>query len=267
MLSEKIEAQDFAVRLLKSHLEKNRLSHTYLMTGEKGSGKEDLALAFAYALNCEAKNYFQSCSCKACRKADAGNHPDLHVLGQDLKVKTLKIEEVRNVIAGASLKPYEGRWKVFVLLSAGRLSQDASNAFLKTLEEPPAHTVFMLTVETKSALLETIQSRSFEVRLKPLRSGDEDIHEIASEIRGKRWEDYFEELSKEPKDELKGTLADLLEFFRKRMESPMVEDSFQYVQALDYLLDAQGALDENANQKLLLSRLAMGFKKIGMPSV
>src|SRR5438094_110690 len=127
MFSEKIEAQDFAVRVLKSHIQKNRLAHTYLITGEKESGKGDLALAFAVALNCEAEQYFEPCSCNSCRKSEAGNHPDLHLLGQDLKIKTLKIEEVRNVIAGASLKPYEGKYKVFVLFDAGRLSQDASN--------------------------------------------------------------------------------------------------------------------------------------------
>lgn len=266
MLSEKIEAQDFAVRLLKAHIENNRLSHTYLLTGEKGSGKEDLALAFAYALNCEAKNYFRDCSCNACRKAEAGNHPDLHVLGEDLKIKTLKIADVRNVIGDAALKPYEGRRKVFVLLEADRLSQDASNAFLKTLEEPPPHTVFILTVETKAGLLETIQSRSFEVRLKPLNADTPEVDEIAAEIRGKRWEDYFEELGKQPKDELKGTFASLMEFIRRRMNSPLIEDTYPYVRALEYLLDAQAALDDNANQKLLLSRLAMGFKKTGIPS-
>lgn len=265
MFSEKIEAQDFAVRLLKSHIQKKRLAHTYLFTGQKQAGKEDVAIAFAHALNCEKGQYFEACDCNSCRKCEAGNHPDLHILGEDLKVKTLKIEEVRNVIAGASLKPYEGKYKVYVLLEAGRLSQDASNAFLKTLEEPPEHTVFILTVESKARMLDTIQSRSFEVRFKPLPVEAGGVDEIASEIRGKRWEDYFEELGKSPKDELKGTLAGLMEHFRKRMESPMVDDSYPYVRALDYLLDAQGSLDENANQKLMLSRLAMGFKKIGIP--
>ena len=266
MLSEKIEAQDFAVRLLKSHLQKNRLSHTYLLTGEKGSGKQDLALAFARALNCESENYFDDCACNSCRKCEAGNHPDFHVLGEDPKVKSIKIEEVRHAIADAALKPYEGKFKVFVVLNAGRLTQDASNAFLKTLEEPPARTVFILTVETKAGLLETIQSRGFEVRLKPLAPDSADADEIAAEIRGKRWEDYFEELNKVPKDELRETLAALMELTRRRVNSPLVEDPWPYVQALDYLLDAQAALGDNANQKLLLSRLAMGFRKTGIPS-
>ncbi len=264
MFSEKIEAQDFAVKLLKSHIRNKRLAHTYLFTGQKQSGKEDVAIAFARALNCEKERYFEDCDCNPCRKAEAGNHPDLHILGEDLKVKTLKIEEVRNVIAGASLKPYEAKYKVFVLLEAGRLSPDASNAFLKTLEEPPEHTVFILTVETKARMLDTIQSRSFEVRFRPLAADRSEPDDIVSEIGGKPWEDYFEELGKISKDELKGTLAGLMEHFRKRMGSPVIEDSYPYVRALDYLLDAQGSLDENANQKLLLSRLAMGFKKIGI---
>ena len=265
MFSEKIEAQDFAVRLLKSHIQKKRLAHTYLFTGQKQSGKEEAAIAFARALNCQKERYFESCNCDSYRKAEAGNHPDLHILGEDLKVKTLKIEEVRNVIAGAALKPYEAKYKVFVLLEAGRLSPEASSAFLKTLEEPPEHTVFILTVETKARLLDTIKSRGFEVRFRPLGVDGSEVDEIVSGIRGKRWEDYFEELNKSPKDELRGTLAGLMEHFRKRMESPVIEDPYPYVRALDYLLDAQGSLDENANQKLLLSRLAMGFKKIGTP--
>src|SRR5207248_272507 len=131
------------------------------------------------------EKYFDDCVCASCRKSEAGSHPDLHVLGKDLKLKSIKIEEVRDAIADAALKPYEGKWKVFVVLEAGRLTADASNAFLKTLEEPPPHTVFILTVETKAGLLETIQSRGFEVRLKPLAPDAGAHEEIHSEIAGK----------------------------------------------------------------------------------
>ena len=266
MPAEKIEAQDFAVRLLKSHVRKERLSHTYLLTGEQNSGRTDLALAFAAAINCEKDRAFEDCDCTPCRKAAAGNYPDLHVFGRDPKIKTIKIEEVRGVIAAASLKPYEGKYKVFVLLDADRLRQEAANAFLKTLEEPPARTVFILMAETRAGLLDTIQSRSFEVRLKPLSSNAPPENNILSEIQGKRWEDYLEGLSKIEKDELKITLTSLMAHFRERMRSPLLEEreSYRYVQAMDYLLDAQAALADNANQKLLLSRLAMGFRKINL---
>ena len=108
MYSDKIEAQGFAVRVLRSHIQKQRLSHAYLFTGEKNSGKEDLAQALAAAVNCEKERSFRECECKSCGKIEAGNHPDVRGLGKDPKIRSIKIEEVRDTLSAASLKTYEG---------------------------------------------------------------------------------------------------------------------------------------------------------------
>ncbi len=260
MYSEALENQDFAVRLLRSHLQSGNLSHAYILTGQN-SPKTELARAFAAALNCEKQKFFQECDCNPCRKFETENHPDVHLAGEDLKVKSIKMEEVRNIIEQASYKPYEGKWKVFILLQAGRLTPDASNALLKTLEEPPAHTLFILTAESKMQFLETIQSRCFEIRMKP---GAQALSEISAlSFSGKTWEDFFEEQAAAQKDELKQTFDGLMAFFRRQMEElPSNNADVRRLKALDLLVEAKEALESNVNPKLTLTRLAVHFRKL-----
>ena len=269
MFSDKVRAQDFAVRILKAHLEGERLAQSYILTGQKQAGKEEMAMAFAAALNCTAGHFFQACECVDCHKLESGNHPDLHILGEDPKVKSIKMEEIRRLISQVSLKPYEAKRKVFVLLEAGRLTADASNALLKTLEEPPPHTVFILTAENRSQLLETIQSRSFEIRLKATGGVDEDAGTKAAALRilaGRNWEDILEEYSAVSKDELRRKLDMLMEHFRQEIAETSGPDAASRVRAIELILETKDALDANANQKLALSRLAMRFRRVLSPA-
>lgn len=259
MLSEITERQSFAAKLLRNHAETGRVSQAYLLTGQTGS-KADLAKGFAAALNCLEGKYFQECECVSCHKMLTDNHPDYHVLGEDVKLKSIKIEEIRKAIGDTSLRPYEAKWKVFVMLQAGRMTADASNAMLKTLEEPPPHTVFILTVESKTELLETIQSRCFEIRLKPEPVPAPEIGVLA--FSGKTWEDFFEEHASGERNEIKETLDGLMTFFRRQLaeqtDSPL---TLPRLKAVDLLLETKEALDSNVNPKLALTRLAMRFRK------
>ncbi len=268
MYSEKVNAQDFAVKVLRNHLRSGRLSHTYLLTGEAPSGKEEVAAAFASALNCLENKWFEECACNSCHKMENGNHPDFHVLGEDESVKSIKIEEIRGMISESSLKPYEGKWKVFFLKKAERLTPDASNAVLKTLEEPSEHTIFILTTETKANLLETIQSRAFELRLKPL--GANQNHpslDLVMGIKEKAWEDYLDENTGK-RENMRETLTDLMLYFRQSALKAVLpsgepdprQESF--VKALELLTETKDALDANVNQKILASRLAMRLRRI-----
>ena len=267
MLSEAVKAQDFAVRVLKGHLQKGRLAHTYLLTGEPGAGKEALALVFARALNCERGRFFEDCDCLSCRKTAASNHPDVVWLGRDPKVRSIKIEEVRAVMNTAALKPYEGKWKVFIFTDADRLTPDASNALLKTLEEPPAHTLFVLLVESKAHLLETIQSRSFEIRLRPDASAGDEEDTGAPGVSRRTWEDFFEEYQSTPRDEIQQMLDGLMGYFRAWIQNGSAQiPSETFVRAMDFVYETKEALDANANQKLALTRLAMQLRKILPPS-
>ncbi len=262
----KVTAQEFAVKILRSHLEKKRIAHTYLLTGKKESGKEDVALAFAQALNCLSNHAFEECACVSCRKIEAGNHPDVRIMGSEAKARSIKIEEVRDAIGAASLKPYEGKWKVFILLDADRLTADAQNALLKTLEEPPANTLFIFLVENKSNLLETIQSRSFEVRLKPLHFSEEGGAGFIAGMWQENWEDILDAYQSQSREELKGSLELLMSNLREEIRNSESTGRGipvpKIVEAISVVCETKDAVDGNVNQKLALSRLAVNLRKI-----
>ncbi len=269
MLSEKIGMQDFAKRVLTAHIEKDRIAHSYLLTGKATSGKDELAMGFAMALNCEMGSVFKSCACNACRKIEARNHPDVRWLPQDPEARSIKIEEVREAIAAAHLKPYEGRWKVFILTGADRLTMEASNSLLKTLEEPPAHTVFILLVENRANLLETIQSRSFEVRLRPL--GEVLPVTLPGGVPMPSagvlaWEDFFDGFQKLSREDLRETLAALMLFVEEQMTGKRPgwteAGTDYYLDLLRVIGETREAVGDNVNQKLALSRLSMQMRRI-----
>ena len=267
--------------LLLAHLRLNRIAHTYLFTGPEGEKKNKLVLGFAQALNCERGGFLEECptgaitilekkhdggdcGCVSCKKIEKGIHPDLRWLGKDEKVRSLKIEEVRSVLHEASLKPFEGKWKVFVFQGAERLTLEAANALLKTLEEPPGHSVFLLLVEAKAHLLETIQSRGFEIRVPP--EPEPDPRE-AGEIRlleEKGWEGFFEGIRASSRTELAGVLENLLRYFKTRSaeewpKSPTRSENF--LKAFDSVYEVQEAVDANVNQKLALTHLEIQLRR------
>ncbi|MFA6600383.1 MAG: hypothetical protein WC352_06700 [Candidatus Omnitrophota bacterium] len=267
MPSAKTRSQDFAVKVLGNHLREGRVAHTYLLTGSASSGKDELAMDFACALNCVEENGFKDCSCASCAKIRKELHPDVHWAGRDPLVRSIKIEEVRDVLRAACLRPYEGKRKVFILQGAGRLTLEAANALLKTLEEPPGLTVFVLLAQARSELLETIQSRSFEVRLKPV-----DERELESEesdrIRGvlamaSDWDDFLKAYQEKPREELKGVLAGLAgclsDTLRRRSDAGAgtVRRLPAWLEAVDRVMETREAVEDNANQKLALTRLAI----------
>lgn len=269
-MSSEIKAQDFPVHVLKSHIKRERLAHTYLLTGEKGSGKEELALGFAQALNCLEQRYFEACECPSCRKVKTKNHPDVQWLGGEDKVRSIKIESVREILNWASLKPYEGRWKVFIILNADKLTLDAANALLKVLEEPPPQTVFVLAVESRSYLLDTILSRCFEIRLRPSdlsseKADEEAWREVVGNFQGESWEDFFDGYATKPREETKKFLDLLINRLERNISKrPQAQlNSFvPFTQAIDFLTESKDALDSNVNQKLVLSRLAMQLRRL-----
>lgn len=259
-------AQSFAVKILTSHIEKGRLAHTYLFTGKKESGKEDLAMAFAKALNCLNQRNFEECECASCRKVESGNHPDVKLLGNDPKARSIKIQEARDMIGAAALKPYEGKWKVFIFLEADRLTADAQNALLKTLEEPPANTLFVFLIENKSNLLETIQSRSFDIRLKPLDFSSNSAAGFISGLWQENWEDILDAYQSQSREELKSSFDNLMSNLREEIRNSESTGRGipvpKLVEAVSVICETKDAVDGNVNQKLALSRLSVQLRKI-----
>ncbi len=162
------------VELLGNSLETGRLSHAYLFVGPAHVGKMTLALGLAQALNCEAEN--PPCGdCRPCRRIGAGKHADVQVVGlaydrnvaERLRTE-ISIDQIRDLQHAASLPPYEGRKKVFIVDGAEHLNVEAANCLLKTLEEPPPYVLLILLAVRDRGLLPTIVSRCQRIELSPL---------------------------------------------------------------------------------------------------
>lgn len=254
----------FSSPLLAAHLKTGRIAHTYLFTGPEGEAKSEAVLAFARALNCE-KGSDPFCECNSCRKIGNRNHPDVRWLGEDEKVRSIKIEEIRSLIHGASLKPYEGKWKVFILIGADRLTLEAANALLKTLEEPPEHSVFILLAENKTHLLETIQSRSFEIRTPPAPQKDPLEEPAVRKLHEKGPGPFLEALRASDRQELTGQLEKAMLYLKDRSCESFAKDpgkSEKYLKAIEKVYETQQAVDDNVNQKLALTRLEIHLEKL-----
>lgn len=162
----------WAVELLRRDLAHDRLRHAYLFVGPDGVGKRTLAGEFARALLCPASE--PPCGqCRHCQLTARGAHPDLFTIapvvsGKKVRAEKIKIEPIRQLIYDLTLKPVEARRRVARLIRFDAANVEAMNAFLKTLEEPPANVVLLLTAESADALLPTLVSRCEMLALRPL---------------------------------------------------------------------------------------------------
>lgn len=153
-----IIGQERAVHLLRQAIRREKMPHAYLFVGVSGVGKTTTALAMARALNCEAQEAGEGCGqCKPCRQLLSGNFPDVELVEPD--GQSIKIEQVRDLERRFAYKPVVGRYRVSVVRPAEAMTEEASNAFLKTLEEPPAGNILVLNATEPSNLLPTIVSR------------------------------------------------------------------------------------------------------------
>jgi DNA polymerase-3 subunit delta' len=167
-----IVGHEWAVELLSSAIRHGRAGHAYLITGPEQIGKATLARLFAAALNCAAEPEERPCGrCRSCTLITAGRHPDVRLVAGEVSgrgKRTLKIDQIRALQGELSLAAYEARGKVAILKGFDAANANAANAFLKTLEEPPANVVLLLTAADADTLLATITSRCRTVALRPL---------------------------------------------------------------------------------------------------
>ncbi len=163
-----IVGQIGAKRRLVAALESDRVPGGYLFLGLSGVGKFTAALALARALLCEGDGPHACGACSACTRSEKRVHPNLHVAGEGPDVTRIKVEEIREIQGRLSLRPLEGVRQVVIVDNADRLGDVSGNALLKTLEEPPPGAVLILVAAEPLRVLETIRSRSQEVRFSPL---------------------------------------------------------------------------------------------------
>lgn len=155
--------QDHLVRVLRNAVAEDRVGHAYLLSGPRGTGKTSTARILAKALNCEqpADDGEPCCGCGSCVAMEAGSSLDLVELDA---ASNNRVENIREITANAALAS-PGRRKVYLLDEVHMLSTAASNALLKTLEEPPSHVVFILATTDPQKVLPTIRSRTQHVEL------------------------------------------------------------------------------------------------------
>ena len=162
-----LRGQDHVSKTLRNAAREGRVTHAYLFSGPRGTGKTSTARILAKALNCAAPADGEPCgSCASCVEVAAGTSLDVHELDA---ASNNGVEAMRDLVSRAALGT-PGRWKVYIVDEVHMLSAAASNALLKTLEEPPGHVVFVLATTDPQKVLPTIRSRTqhFEFRLLPV---------------------------------------------------------------------------------------------------
>lgn len=153
---------------LQNALASKKVSHAYIINGEKSSGKEFIAKVFAMALQCERGGQEPCQECHSCKQALSTNHPDIIRVTHD-KPNTIGVDDIRaQVNNDVAVKPYSGPYKIYIVNEAEKMTAAAQNAILKTLEEPPEYAVILLLTTNVDSLLPTILSRCVMLNMKPV---------------------------------------------------------------------------------------------------
>lgn len=153
---------------LGNALSTGKVSHAYIISGEKNAGKEFIARVFAMALQCEKGGTEPCQECHSCKQALSNNHPDIIRVAHE-KPNTISVDDIRSQVNNdVAIKPYSSAYKVYIINEAEKMTAQAQNAILKTLEEPPAYAVIILLVANLNALLPTILSRCVVLNMKPV---------------------------------------------------------------------------------------------------
>lgn len=171
MSFEQVKDQEVAVKLLRGILQQGRLPNGLLFWGPEGVGKALTAFEFTKAVNCREGREDACDACLSCRKIAHGNHGDVIRISPAGKMRIIKVEVIEYINEMVAFRPYEGGRRVVIIEEADRMHEAAQNHFLKTLEEPPSQSVFLLLTVHPRHLLPTIRSRCQSVRFGSLREG------------------------------------------------------------------------------------------------
>ncbi len=188
---EEVAGQKHIVKTLKNALATNKIAHAYLFCGPRGTGKTSMAKLLAKALNCEEGLGHQCNHCSNCLAVSDGSHPDVIEIDA---ASNNGVDEVRDLIEKVKYSPIKGRYKVYIIDEVHMMTSGAFNALLKTLEEPPAHVVFILATTEAHKVLPTIVSRCQRYDFSKV--DDEDIIKRLKEIFAKENITYEEDALK-----------------------------------------------------------------------
>ncbi|MCI8294861.1 MAG: DNA polymerase III subunit delta' [Lachnospiraceae bacterium] len=153
---------------LQRSIRSDKVSHAYILSGEAGMGKKTMADAFALSLFCEKGGDGPCMACHACKQVMSRNHPDL-IYVQHEKTGSIGVEDIRRQVNDTVyIRPYSSAYKLYIIDEAEKMTVQAQNALLKTIEEPPSYGVIMLLTTDPQSFLPTILSRCVQLKLKPL---------------------------------------------------------------------------------------------------
>lgn len=163
-------------KILEKSIKTQKISHSYMFIGQSGIGKFMFAKEFAKAILCQGEQ--KPCNkCEACIKFNGGNNPDIQII--DEEEKNIKTETIKDMIKGVYEKPIASLKKVYIINDSQKMTKEAQNSLLKTLEEPPEYVVIILITENENLLLNTIKSRCTKLKFNPLT--DNEITKILKE--------------------------------------------------------------------------------------
>lgn len=154
----------------KNAIQLNKMSHGYILNGEESSGKSMLASAFVKTLQCEKKDVNPCGQCKSCKQAETRNHPDIKWLTHE-KPNSIGVDDLREqLISDIQIKPYSSAYKIYIIDEAEKMTVQAQNSLLKTIEEPPKYGIILLLTTNAEGFLPTILSRCAILNLKPIQN-------------------------------------------------------------------------------------------------
>lgn len=164
---------------LQNAIRTGRVSHAYILDGEEGAGKNLLARAFAQTLQCEKQGTEACGECRSCRQTFSGNQPDIIYVSHE-KAGSIGVDEIREQLCqDIQIRPYSSPYKIYLVDEAEKMTAQAQNALLKTIEEPPAYGVILLLTTNSEGFLPTILSRCVTLKLRPV--SDRQVREYLME--------------------------------------------------------------------------------------
>ena len=164
--------QKSVIAHMKKALQLQTVSHAYILNGEKDMGKKLIADIFSTALQCEAGGDEPCMECRSCKQAVGRNHPDIKWITHE-KPASISVDEIREqLVNDMGIKPYSGRYKIYIIDEGEKMTPSAQNTLLKTIEEPPAYGIVIILTANREMLLQTILSRCVSLNLRPLDSRD-----------------------------------------------------------------------------------------------
>ena len=169
---EKIQGHQTITDHLSKEINTNEVSHAYLFSGIDGIGKKKTAREFAKALLCRDETDKGCGHCAVCAQIEHENHPDVKIIGPKPGEASIKISQVRAMISELSIKPYSGNWRINIIDGAERMTPEAQNSLLKSLEEPLSYNIFVLITSHVQTILPTIRSRCQSYHFQPLNFPD-----------------------------------------------------------------------------------------------